>query len=137
MWFGEHPVWSPSAPTVLVVEDELLIRMCAVCCLADAGFEVIESADADEAMEALEARGDVALVFTDINMPGELDGLDLAWEVSRRWPGVAVIITSGKEAPREDQIPSGGRFLAKPYVAEALPKIIALALAAGTERRAA
>jgi DNA-binding NtrC family response regulator len=113
----------------LVVEDELLIRICAACCLADAGFEVIEAADAEEAITALEARADVVLVFTDVNMPGRIDGLDLAWEVSRRRPEIPVIVTSGKESPRDDQIPSGGRFLAKPYAPEALPRIVAQALA--------
>ncbi|CAN7433965.1 response regulator [Phenylobacterium sp. LjRoot225] len=137
MWTGEQTVRNPGLPTVLVVEDELLIRICAACCLADAGFEVIEAADAEEAIAALEARADVVLVFTDVNMPGQIDGLDLAWEVSRRRPEVAVIVTSGKAIPREDQIPSGGRFLAKPYSPEVLAKIFAQALANGAERCAA
>jgi len=137
MWTGERAVRSSSPPTVLVVEDELLIRMCAACCLEDAGFEVIEAADVEEAMQALETRGDVVLVFTDVNMPGPRDGLDLAWEVSRCRPEVAVIVTSGKATPREDQIPSGGRFLAKPYSPEVLAKIFAQALANGAERCAA
>jgi CheY-like chemotaxis protein len=137
MWTGDRTVRSPGLPTVLVVEDEPLIRICAAHCLADAGFEVIEAADAAEAMEALEARNDVALVFTDVNMPGQLDGLELAWEVSRRRPEIPVIVTSGKATPREDQIPWGSRFLAKPYVPEGLPKIVTLALANGTGRRAA
>jgi DNA-binding NtrC family response regulator len=129
MCTGEQTVRNSGVPTVLVVEDELLIRICAACCLADAGFEVIEAADAEEAITALEARADVVLVFTDVNMPGRIDGLDLAWEVSRRRPEIPVIVTSGKESPRDDQIPSGGRFLAKPYAPEALPKIVAQALA--------
>ena len=137
MWIGELTVRNPGLPTVLVVEDELLIRIGAACCLADAGFEVIEAADAEEAIAALEACADVVLVFTDVNMPGQIDGLDLAWEVSRRRPEIPVIVTSGKATPREDQIPSGGRFLAKPYAPEALPKIVAQALANGAERCAA
>ena len=134
MWTGERTVRSPGLLTVLVVEDELLIRICAARCLADAGFEVIEAADAAEAMEAIEGRDDVALVFTDVNMPGQLDGLDLAWEVSRRKPEIAVIVTSGRATPREGQIPSGSRFLAKPYRPEALPQIVTQALANGMDR---
>ena len=137
MWTGERTVRSSGLPSVLVVEDELLIRMCAACCLTDAGFDVIEAADVEEAMQALEARGDVVLVFTDVNMPGPRDGLDLAWELSRRRPEIPVIVTSGKATPRDDQIPSGGRFLAKPYAPEALPKIVAQALANSAERCAA
>jgi CheY-like chemotaxis protein len=128
MWIGTLSSWSPVRPTILVVEDELLVRMCAASCLMQAGFDVIEAADGDEARCAFEARGDIALLFTDVDMPGSLDGLSLAREIRRRRPGLPVIVTTGKVTPREDQMPSGGRFLAKPYVPEVLPKIVAQAL---------
>jgi len=133
MWTGEPSRWNPVRPAILVVEDELLIRICAAFCLVEAGFEVIEAADAEEAMEAFGARSDVALLFTDVNMHGSLDGIELAWWVRGRRPELPVIVTSGSATPGEVQMPSGGRFLAKPYVPEALPKIVAAALATGAE----
>jgi CheY-like chemotaxis protein len=131
MWIGAPNSWRPVRPAILVVEDELLIRMCAASCLEQAGFDVIEAADGEEARDAFDARGDVALLFTDVDMPGTLDGLGLAHEIRRRRPGLPVIITTGKTTPDEDQMPSGGRFLAKPYVPEALPKIVAQTLTKG------
>jgi len=128
MWTGEPSKWSPVRPAILVVEDELLIRICAASCLAEAGFTVIEAADAEEAMEAFDARGDVALLFSDVNMRGPLDGIELAWWVRRRRPELPVIVTSGSATPAEVQMPSGGRFLAKPYIPEALPRVVAEAL---------
>lgn len=133
MWTGEPSLWGPVRPAILVVEDEILIRMCAASCLAEAGFEVIEAADAEEAMDAFDTRGDVALLFTDVNMLGPLDGIKLAWWVRSQRPGVPVIVTSGSATPTDVQIPSGGRFLAKPYLPEALPSIVAAALLTGVE----
>jgi len=105
-----------SKPTViLIVEDEPLVRMGAVGAISEAGFEVIEARNADEAISSLERRADIHLVFTDIQMPGSMDGMKLAHFVRRRWPPVKIIATSGHARIAEDDLPEGGRFLRKPY----------------------
>jgi len=101
-------------PVVLVVEDEFLLRMDAADMIAAAGFEVVEAADADAAIEILEARNDIAVIFTDIQMPGSMDGLKLARAVRGRWPPIKIIATSGVHVGERD-LPEGGRFLPKPY----------------------
>jgi CheY-like chemotaxis protein len=103
------------APVILIVEDETLIRFGAVHMVEDAGFEVIEAANADEAIEILESRSDIRVVFTDIHMPGSMDGLKLAHAVRYRWPPIKIIVTSGRQLLTEHDLPEGGRFLAKPY----------------------
>jgi CheY-like chemotaxis protein len=100
---------------VLIVEDELLLRMDAVDMIAAAGFEVVEARDADQAIEILEARRDITVIFTDIQMPGSMDGLKLARAVRGRWPPIKIIATSGRDHVREADLPEGGRFLPKPY----------------------
>ena len=100
---------------VLVVEDEPLLMMNAVDMIANMGFEIIEARNADEAIAVLESRSDVHLVFTDIHMPGTMNGLNLAHFVRNRWPPVKIIATSGKARLAEDDLPSGGMFLSKPY----------------------
>ena len=102
-------------PVVLIVEDEFLLRMDAVDMIAAAGFEVVEAANADEAIEILEARRDITVVFTDIQMPGSMDGLKLAQAVRGRWPPIKIIATSGHVDVSETDLPEGGRFLPKPY----------------------
>jgi CheY-like chemotaxis protein len=102
-------------PVILIVDDEMLIRWGAVQIAEDAGFEVIEAANADEAIEILENRSDIRIVFTDIRMPGSMDGLKLARAVRDRWPPIKIIVTSGHEYPSEDDLPEGGRFFPKPY----------------------
>jgi CheY-like chemotaxis protein len=102
-------------PVILVVDDETLIRLDAVQIAEDAGFEVLEAANADEAIEILEGRDDIRVVFTDIQMPGSMDGLKLARAVRHRWPPIKIIVTSGRQIPMEQDIPQGGRFLPKPY----------------------
>lgn len=102
-------------PTILVVEDEALIRMMGAENLSDAGFHVLEAANADEAVAILEQADSVQLVFTDINMPGSMDGIALADLVHRRWPDVRLLLTSGNEHPVGEQLPDDGRFLPKPY----------------------
>jgi two-component system, response regulator PdtaR len=76
---------------------------------------VIEAANADEAIDILENRSDIRIVFTDIRMPGSMDGLKLARAVRDRWPPIKIIVTSGHEYPSEDDLPEGGRFFPKPY----------------------
>ena len=82
-----------------------------------AGYAVIQADGSRQAMLALEARGEIHLLFTDVQMPGDIDGLQLARLVRRRWPCVRVLVTSGQYPVTQEEMPSGGRFLSKPYVA--------------------
>ncbi len=100
---------------VLVVEDEAMIRIGAVQMLEDAGFAVVEASNAVDALAILENRNDIRAVFTDIHMPGTLDGLRLAHMVRGRWPPIHLIVTSGLIPPNDDDLPPGGRFIRKPY----------------------
>jgi two-component system, response regulator PdtaR len=100
--------------TVLVVEDETLIRDLVAEELGEAGFTVVIANNADHAISILEARQDIHLVFTDIDMPGSMDGLKLAAAVRDRWPPIHIIITTGKVRPLE--IPANALFIPKPYV---------------------
>lgn len=101
-------------PTVLVVEDDAQIREIVKEELEDAGYTIVLASDADAAIALLEARRDIQLVFTDIDMPGSMDGLKLAACVRDRWPPVHIIITTGKARPAS--IPANALFIAKPYV---------------------
>ena len=110
----------PSAgkrPVVLIVEDEMLIRLNAIASIEAAGFDVAEAANADEAIAILQQRTDIHLVFTDIDMPGSMDGLKLSHFVRDRWPPVKIVATSGHARISEKDLPQGGRFLTKPYSA--------------------
>jgi DNA-binding NtrC family response regulator len=111
---------SPKSPVVLVVDDEEIVRGNAVEMLRADGYEVIDAPDAAAALRLLEERSDVKVLFTDVNMPGHLDGLQLARDVHERWPNVLLLITSGHDMLREADIPDDGRFLAKPYRLSAL-----------------
>jgi two-component sensor histidine kinase len=105
---------TPKLPKVLVVEDEMLLRMRAVDIVEDAGFTPIEAANADEALAILESRSDVDLLFTDIQMPGSMDGLKLAYAVHERWPSIKIILVSGKLTPTNSERPTDSRFFGKP-----------------------
>jgi CheY-like chemotaxis protein len=102
-------------PVILIVEDDFLIRMNAAEMIADAGFNVVEAASADEAIVILENRLDITVVFTDIQMPGSMDGLKLAAAIRGRWPPIKIVATSGIVEVRKVDLPEGGRFLPKPY----------------------
>ncbi len=102
-------------PVVLIVEDELLIRLHAAEIIEDAGFDVIEASNADQAIAILEFRPDIAVLFTDIQMPGSMDGLKLAAAVKGRWPPIRIVATSGLVHVGPGDLPEGGRFLPKPY----------------------
>ena len=106
---------SQQKQVVLVVEDDTLIRMHAADMIRDLGFEVIEAADADQAISLLESTSKISVVFTDIQMPGSMDGLKLARAVRGRWPPIKIIATSGRLHVDEVDLPEGGRFLPKPY----------------------
>jgi len=106
------------ATGVLIVEDELLLRMDAADFMEDAGFTVYQASNADDAIALLEAHDDIRAVFTDIQMPGSMDGLKLAHYVRGRWPPVKLIITSGHSRPRAEDLPAGSGFFGKPYQLE-------------------
>jgi two-component system, response regulator PdtaR len=109
---------------VLLVEDEPLVRMCAADILEDEGFEVIEAATAPAALKILEKRDDVTAVFTDVDMPGGMNGLELAGIVYARWPHIALVVTSGVCRVGADNLPGDGVFIGKPYSAAAPVRII-------------
>jgi CheY-like chemotaxis protein len=102
---------------VLVVEDEMLLRMRAVDMVEDAGYTSVEAVDADEAVAILESRSDIALMFTDIQMPGSMDGLKLAHAVRERWPPIKIMLVSGHVKPATTDIPADSRFYGKPLEA--------------------
>ena len=102
---------------VLVVEDEMLLRMRAVDMVEDAGYIPVEAADADQAVAILESRSDIALMFTDIQMPGSMDGLGLAHSVHERWPPIKIIMVSGQLKLANTDIPTDSRFFEKPFEA--------------------
>jgi CheY-like chemotaxis protein len=107
-------------PVVLVVEDEPLLRMLAVEVVEQAGFIAIEARDADEALILLESRADITLLFTDINMPGSMDGLKLAHAVRDRWPPIKILVVSGQRRLQFSDLPSNSCFFEKPYQASSL-----------------
>jgi two-component system, response regulator PdtaR len=111
--FMEDP--SKPIPAVLIVEDEPLIRMGAASLIEDAGYKVYEAGSADQAIRILELHDEIRLIFTDVNMPGSMDGLKLAHYVRGRWPPVKIIVTSGKATLRGEELPAGAVFLGKPY----------------------
>lgn len=115
---------------VLVVDDEPLIRFNAVEMVREAGFDVIDVANADEAIALLERRFDISLVFTDIQMPGSMDGLKLAAAVRNRWPPIRIVATSGNLRASAGDLPKGGLFIAKPYTSEQLSMVLREAYAA-------
>lgn len=100
---------------VLVVEDEPIVRMAAADMVSDAGFIPIEARNATEAVQILEQRTDIRIVFTDIDMPGGLDGTRLAAAIRDRWPPIEIILTSGNIRPAAEMMPQRSIFLAKPY----------------------
>jgi CheY-like chemotaxis protein len=102
---------------VLVVEDEMLLRMRAVDMVEDAGFTSVEAVDADQAIAILESRSDIALLFTDIQMPGKMDGLKLAHVVHERWPPIKIILVSGQLKLTNIDIPADSQFFGKPLAA--------------------
>ena len=107
----------PRRPSVavLIVEDEPLIRLGAVYLIGDAGFEVYEAGSADAAIALLELHKEIRLIFTDVDMPGSMDGLKLAHYVRGRWPPVKIIVTSGHVKVTEESLPAGALFMPKPY----------------------
>jgi DNA-binding NtrC family response regulator len=103
------------SPTVLVVEDEALILFSIADELRDAGFDVLEASNADAAVVLMESHPEVSILFTDIDMPGSMDGLKLSSAVRTRWPEVQIIVTSGHIKISAENLPVAGHFVAKPY----------------------
>lgn len=99
---------------VLIVGDEMMLRMRAVDMVEDAGYSPLEALDAAEAVAILESRSDVALICTDIQMPGPMDGLGLAHAVHRRWPAIKIIVVSGQLKLSDLDLPPHSRFFGKP-----------------------
>jgi two-component system, response regulator PdtaR len=108
------------APVILIVEDDPLLRMLAVEFVNEAGFETLEACDADQAIAILESISKISVLFTDVNMPGSMDGLKLARVVRDRWPVIEILIASGHVRLPQADLPPNGRFLGKPYLAAAI-----------------
>lgn len=110
-------------PTMLVVDDEMVIRMDLVEIAREAGFETVEADGAPQALAILESRDDIRVVFTDIRMGGDMNGLELAHLVRDRWPPTVIVICSGNVRPRDDELPDNVVFLSKPCTG---PKVVEL-----------
>jgi two-component sensor histidine kinase len=112
---SEYPA---AKSTVLVVEDEMMLRLRAVDIVEDAGFSSLQAVNADDALALLESRSDIKLLFTDIQMPGSMDGLKLAYAVHERWPAIKIILVSGQVSLTEGDRPADSRFFGKPLKAK-------------------
>ena len=108
----------------LVVEDDALVRFDLAQTLEAEGYKTFEAADAAEAIAVLEANSEIRVVFTDIQMPGTMDGLALARYVRLRWPPTIIVVSSGRCSPRPDEMPSGAVFMGKPYAPQVLAKVL-------------
>ena len=116
---------------VMVVEDEPLIRLGLVSTIEDAGYEVVEAANADDAIRKLEQIEGIRPVLTDVDMPGSMDGIRLAHYVNNRWPPVRLVVISGKVGVTPSQLPTGARFMTKPYQEPALINMVATMMMSG------
>jgi two-component sensor histidine kinase/DNA-binding NarL/FixJ family response regulator len=123
---------SIAVPNVLIVEDEMVLRMRAVDIVEDAGFRAVEAVNADQAMSILESRSDISLLFTDIQMPGSMDGLKLAHAVHDRWPAIKIILVSGQVNPSDAERPADSRFFGKPLSVEQMITELQAMVGAGT-----
>jgi two-component system, response regulator PdtaR len=111
-------------PVVLIVEDEALLRMGAVEMVMEAGFDVVEAGNADEAIAILESHPNIHIVFTDVQMPGSMDGIKLSAFIRRRWPPIKLITTSGRVTLQEGELPEGAVFIGKPYTLSGLSAVL-------------
>lgn len=105
---------------MLVVEDETLVRMYGADILEEAGFTVLEAAEAGQALAILSHHDDLQLLFSDIDIPGEIDGFGLAHRVHARWPKIRLLLTSGHHLIETSAIPGDGQFIRKPWAQEVL-----------------
>lgn len=113
-----HMAQAEAAPLVLVVDDEPIVLMSAVDCLTSSGFAVLEARSADQAIELLEANPRIAAIFTDVQMRGAMNGIELARLVHKRWPAIKVVVTSGNTSLSANDLPPGAGFVPKPYTAD-------------------
>jgi two-component sensor histidine kinase/CheY-like chemotaxis protein len=114
------PGVTAALPNVLIVEDEMVLRMRAVDIVEDAGFNPVEAVNADDALAILESRSDIEMLFTDIQMPGSMDGLKLAYAVHERWPQIKIILVSGQLTLTDADKPADSRFYGKPLAVKAM-----------------
>ncbi len=114
------PGVTAALPNVLIVEDEMVLRMRAVDIVEDAGFNPVEAVNADDALAILESRSDIEMLFTDIQMPGSMDGLKLAYAVHERWPLIKIILVSGQLTLTDADKPADSRFYGKPLEVKAM-----------------
>ena len=110
--------------SILIVEDDVLASEYLEFVLEEAGYEAIPAGSSEEAIAVLEHRDDVHLVVTDINLPGGLNGLQLAGLVRSRWPSINVIVVTGYGPPKSEDIPSGSLFIPKPYSAQKMVEAV-------------
>ena len=113
-----------TSPRILVVDDEPLLRVFNVDMLSEAGFEVLEACDASEALSVLESTDGIRVVFTDVEMPGALDGFALAERIEARWPDIGVVVTSGRRYPERSIDAPDRRFVPKPYAVAQVVELI-------------
>ena len=127
---------SADRPVVLLVDDEFLVLLAIRDFMAEAGFTVLEAEDAEAALDVLYDHPETELVFTDINMPGQMDGIGLAHALQYLRPDIEIVLTSGRAAPARSELPSRARFVEKPYSMGALTEIFRSMLAEGPARPA-
>ena len=126
-----HP---SGTPTVLVVEDEVLIREDAIDVLEEEGFHALRAGTVREALAVLDGRTDVRAVFTDVQMPGDRDGVDLANHIAQSNPSIAVLVTSGRSFTAPDDLPEASRFVPKPYMPRKVARILREMIGDGQSR---
>jgi CheY-like chemotaxis protein len=121
------------AATILVVENEAIVRSEVADRLSRQGLVVLTASDADEAIALLDTHPEIEVLFTDIRMPGSMDGIRLAHHVRHRWPPVKIIVASGRIETLLEELPPGSVFLAKPYAPETLAGALAHIMHAGPQ----
>ncbi len=119
---------------ILVVEDSAIIRMAALELVISAGYEALEASNADGAIRILESRDDIDLVFTDVQMPGTMDGIKLCHHIRNRWPPIKLIVASGAAILEESSLPAGSTFFSKPYDEHAIANAMRALLSIGSGR---
>jgi CheY-like chemotaxis protein len=113
-----------NSPTILIVENEAIVRMELAAQLTDFGFKVLVASDADEAIDLLDSHQEIELLLTDVTMPGSMDGVRLAHHVRKRWPPIKIVVTSGRLGTKLSDLPLGSAFFPKPYGSETLRKTL-------------
>jgi DNA-binding NtrC family response regulator len=113
-----------SKSVILIVDDDALVRVHSNLALEDAGYEVVEASNAADALAKLEERPDIAALFTDVRMPGALNGIDLANAVHAQRPDIAILVTSGTDNGTTDALPKAARFVQKPYTGAQLSRLL-------------